>query len=238
MYEYPYAAMPDVESSLAGAGMAAVGGIVAIFLIFYIAYLAFALACYIFRSLGLYTIAKRRGIYSPWLAWVPVGNLWILGSISDQYQYVVMNRVKKRRNTLLGLSIATLILSLPIGIISGVTAAMGVSDSLAMLSGLVLVLTIFALAVLGIVSAVFYFMALYDLYTSCDPQYNVLFLVLSILFGVTEPFFLFFSRNKDVGMPPRRVEPQYQQTHFWEYEDAQWQPPQEPEYQTWEENDQ
>ena len=33
MYEYPYAAMPDVESSLAGAGMAAVGGILAFFLI-------------------------------------------------------------------------------------------------------------------------------------------------------------------------------------------------------------
>lgn len=208
MYDYPYAAMPDVESSLAGAGMAAVGGIVAIFLIFYIAYLAFALACYIFRSLGLYTIAKRRGIYSPWLAWIPVGNLWILGSISDQYQYVVMNRVKKRRNTLLGLSIATLILSLPIGIISGVTAAMGVSDSLAMLSGLVLVLTIFALAVLGIVSAVFYFMALYDLYRSCMKSDGTLYLILSILFSVAEPFMVFACRNKDAGMPPRRVTPQ------------------------------
>ena len=32
----------------------------------------------------------------------------------------------------------------------------------------------------------------------------MLFLVLSILFGVTEPFFLFFSRNKDDGMPPRK----------------------------------
>ena len=208
MYEYPYAAMPDVESSLAGAGMAAVGGILAIFLIFYIAYLAFALACYIFRSLGLYTIAKRRGIYSPWLAWIPVGNLWILGSISDQYQYMVMNRVKKRRNTLLGLSIATLILSLPIGIISGFTAAMGVSDSLAMLSGLVLVLTIFALAVLSIVSAVFYYMALYDLYRSCAKSDGTLYLILSILFSVAEPFMVFACRNKDEGMPPRRVAPQ------------------------------
>jgi len=48
------------------------------------------------------------------------------------------------------------------------------------------------------------YIAMYDLYTSCNPQNNVLFLVLSIFFTVTEPFFLFFIRNKDEGMPPRR----------------------------------
>ena len=35
----------------------------------------------------------------------------------------------------------------------------------------------------------------------------LLFLVLSIVFSVTEPFFLFFNRNKDGGMPPRRPDP-------------------------------
>ena len=30
------------------------------------------------------------------------------------------------------------------------------------------------------------------------------YVVLSILFGITEPFFLFFNRNKDKGMPPRK----------------------------------
>ena len=51
---------------------------------------------------------------------------------------------------------------------------------------------------------------MYDLYTSCSPQNNVLFLVLSIFFTVTEPFFLFFLRKKDGGMPPRRTAPQPQ----------------------------
>ena len=31
----------------------------------------------------------------------------------------------------------------------------------------------------------------------------------SILIGITEPFFLFFNRNKDGGMPPRRQESAY-----------------------------
>ncbi len=54
-----------------------------------------------------------------------------------------------------------------------------------------------------VVLAVFRYMALYDLYLSFDPENAVLFLVLSIIFAVTEPFFIFFNRQKDRGMPPR-----------------------------------
>ena len=41
------------------------------------------------------------------------------------------------------------------------------------------------------------------------PANAVLYLVLSILFSPTEPFFLFFNREKDLGMPPRKQEPVY-----------------------------
>ena len=44
------------------------------------------IAVYVFTSLALYTIAKRRGINHPWLSWIPVANVWILGSIADQYR--------------------------------------------------------------------------------------------------------------------------------------------------------
>ena len=50
---------------------------------------------YIFSSIGLYTIAKRRGIPGAGWAWVPLGNLWILGSIADQYDLVAKNAKKK-----------------------------------------------------------------------------------------------------------------------------------------------
>ena len=60
------------------------------------------------------------------------------------------------------------------------------------------------LAGVAIAAAVIRFVALYDVYRSLDPNNAVLFLVLSIFFGVTEPFFLFFNRDKDAGMPPRR----------------------------------
>ena len=65
----------------------------------------------------------------------------------------------------------------------------------------------YLISILSIVLAVFRFMALYDLYSSCIPGSNVLFLVLSIIFSFTEPFFIFACRNRDDGMPPRRVYP-------------------------------
>jgi hypothetical protein len=32
----------------------------------------------------MYTIAKRRQINHPWMAWVPVVDMYLLGCISDQ----------------------------------------------------------------------------------------------------------------------------------------------------------
>ena len=63
---------------------------------------------------------------------------------------------------------------------------------------------------LEIATFVFWQIALYDLYSSCNPRNNVLFLVLGIIFVFLVPFFIFACRNKEEGMPPRREEPRYQ----------------------------
>lgn len=63
------------------------------------------LVAYVLMAVGLYTIAKRRGIRNSWLAWIPVANYWLLGCISDQYQYVAKGQNKSRRKLLLTLSI-------------------------------------------------------------------------------------------------------------------------------------
>lgn len=174
-----------------------------------------SILCYVLTALGLYTLASRRGIRKPWLAWIPVLNMWILGSLSDQYRYVVRGEVRSKRKWLLGLGIAEAVLIIVmIGMLSSVfvSAVFGalrnVSESymIDVLMGRIMTMVLLTLPLLGvsIASAVLYFMALYDIYTSCDPQNNVLFLVLSIFFGITRPFFLFCNREKDFGMPPRR----------------------------------
>lgn len=181
-----------------------------------------SIAAYVLTGLALYTLAKRRGIQKAWLSWVPVLNCWILGSLSDQYRYVVKGEVKNKRKALLILNIITWAISVAMVVVAVVMligivgAAMGggINEDamLEMVMGPVLGILGLCLPLMGvgIATAVIRYMALYDVYTSCTPQNNVVFLVLSILFSVTEPFFLFFTRNKDDGMPPRKQEPVYE----------------------------
>jgi len=202
----------------------------------------FGIAAYILSALALYTLAKRRGIAKAWLSWVPVVNVWILGSLSDQYRYVVKGQYKNKRKSMLILSILLWILSVVMLVLAGVIVGGAISGAIRNFSEEALMKSILgpALAVGGlcipllgisIALAIIRYMALYDVYTSMDPSSNVLFLVLSILFSFTECFFLFFSRNKDEGMPPRKQEPVYTAP-----QEPQWQPPQ-PEQETWTDKD-
>lgn len=190
-------------------------------MLFYVIYLVFVagigIASYIFRSLGVYTIAKRRGIRRPWMAWVPVADQYMLGCISDQYQYVVKGKNKNKRSVLLWLNIVMMLLSMAVMgsavamMVKAVQAAIGgISEDqmfAVMMSPMMGVMGLsLPMMILSIVTMVFRYIAMYDLYTSCNPANNVMFLVLSIVFTVTEPFFVFFIRNKDEGMPPRKTE--------------------------------
>lgn len=199
---------------------------------------------YVLSALALYTLAKRRGINHPWLSWVPVANCWIVGSLSDQYRYVVRGENRSKRKSLLILSMINILIVIGV-IVLLVAMIFGIAenamhgsymggyvndDVLEEVLGPLFGILGLSLPMLGIsiAIAVIYYMALYDIYTSMDPGNNVLFLVLSIIFQVTEPFFLFFNRNKDLGMPPRRQE--YEMPPREEYT---WQPPQAAE-EPWE----
>lgn len=194
---YDYPGMDAAESLLGGvAGFALV-----FFLVFYLLMFAFCILSYVLTSLGMYTIAKRRGIYNAWLSWIPVGSVWIMGSISDQYQYVVKGKVCNRRKVLLGLSIATLLMIVPVifGAILAATGTVGAGVGMA-----IILLAYLAMVVLSIILMVFEYITLYDLFASCNPSNAVLYLVLTILVGVVLPFFVFSCRNKDLGMIPQR----------------------------------
>ena len=171
---------------------------------------------YVLSALGLYTIAKRRAINKAWLAWIPVVNCWLIGCISDQYRYVVKGQVKSKRKSLLVLTIVQMgltlafIAAMTVTVISGVNSAMftmgypRIMDSI--LVPLIVTLgLLLPMAGVAVAKAVIYYMAMYDLYTSCAPENNALYLVLSIIFRVSEPFFIFFNRNNDGGMPPRKT---------------------------------
>ncbi len=202
--EYFYSGEMD-SFDIFGSGGAGAAGILGAFVLVYglvmLFAMAYSIAAYVLHSLGLYTIAQRRRIRKPWLAWIPLGNLWLLGSISDQYQYVAKGKVTGRRKIMLGLSIATAAIYfvwLFVTALSAVTGVGGVATVLLVLFGL---LALFAVA---ITLAVFEYMCYYDLYRSCERTNGVLYLILSIIFSAIMPFLVFACRNKDDGMPRRK----------------------------------
>lgn len=211
-YNYEYG--PVTEDAFSGIGI-----LFGVVLVMYLILLAFSIAVYVLQSLGYYTIAKRRGIHNPWLAWLPIGNMWILGSISDQYQYVAKGKIRNRRKVLMGLMIAIFALMIPAfagygALIAGIISEYSYAgaDLMAGAGAMVAVLAYLAMMVIGIVATVFQYIALYDLYASCEPNNAVMYVVLSIFINVTMPFFVFSCRKKDFGMPPRNPQPAPQPT--------------------------
>lgn len=225
-YEYQYnAAMEDMLESIAS--MSSVSSSIGTLL---------SVAAYVFTALALYTIANRRGIRKAWLAWIPVLDVWILGSISDQFRYVTKGENKSKRKALLTLSLinavaTVVVIVLFVGmLINAFVIAFNngteemivrqiVGPAMGMLGIAVLMLA------LTVAHAIIYYMALYDLYTSCEPRNNTLYLVLSIIpmvSTIAKPLFLFLCRDKDEGMPPRRPEsiPEYAAPMDWQ-QDAQ-----------------
>ena len=201
------------------------------------------IASYVMQSMGLYTIAKRRGLNHPWFAWLPIGCEWLVGSISDQYQYLVKGQVRNRRKVLLGLAIASVasllvMLILLVFVVANVIAASNSYNAGMIaysLSGQIMVVLLLCIAVIvvSIVMLVFWYICMYDVFRSCDPGNGVIYLVLSIVGNVAQSFFapavllgsifLLLCRKKDDGMPPRRDMP-LAQPQFRYYGQA----PQEP----------
>lgn len=167
-----------------------------------------SIAIYVISALALYTIAKRREIANPWLAWIPVTQFWIVGSISDDYQKVAFQKVKNKRKVMLWLFIVNMVLAFAVviacvvAIVSLISAGVGdLEDPAALLPAMgsavgVVILSLLVAAV-SVVNMVFYYMALYDVYRSCDSRNATLFLVLSIFISVAVPVFLLICREKD-----------------------------------------
>lgn len=187
-----------------------------VYIVFFLVMYAYSILVYILHALGLYTIAMRRGIRHPWLAWVPLGDVWILGSIADQYQYVAKGRVKNRRKVMIGLSIAVfvvlfVILGALIALLFttiGSEFSMSVDESQMLVPLIVMLASYVLMMIIALVLTVMEYVCYYNLFQSCDPNNGTVFLVLSIFFSFLLPFFVFAVRKKDLGMPPRKsVEP-------------------------------
>lgn len=186
------------------------------------------LIAYVFQALALYIIAKRRGIKNPWMVWVPVVNAWTLGAISDHYQQTVHNSKKKKRKILLGLSIAVFALAMILvvalfGFIIDIVVNYDADlewflsnweESIAVIEILLIaLLVVLPLCVLAIVYEVIRWIAVYDVFRSCDPKNTTLYFLIGLLVGIfavsgLESVFMLLCMNKDDGMAVAKPEEQ------------------------------
>lgn len=126
---------------------------------------------YIFGAIGIQTMAKRRGIENAWLAYIPIAQFFIIGSIFDN-----INAYKNKQTNYK-------IILLIIGLISSGSA---IEPALSML---------ISLAFRGL-----YLYCLYFIYKDYANGSEVLFLILTAIFQLDYIFLFVFRKKVPVSM--------------------------------------
>ncbi len=160
--------------------------LVVVVLLVYLGIIGVSIAQYIMQSLAMYTIADKRGVKNAWLAWIPVGESWVLGKVCDEYD--------ERCNTKKNWAKTLLILSLTGGVFFVVTyvaffvfvIASAVSSGgdletwmIAPFVGLYLVLLLATLLMCA--CAVLKLICTYKVYESIVPEKAIKYMIVSTL---------------------------------------------------------
>lgn len=174
----------------------------------YLLAIAITVASYILTSLSLYTLAKRRGVQHPGLAWVPVANYWLIGSLANEID--AQNGHQRTWNkTLLTLSL-TAIAGVVVSYISIIVIAVVYTFSLNYIDWsedvfLSLLLVFYVLLVLAMIVAVALSICtaicIYKIFESTVPEKAVKYLLLYILVPLAGGICLFKARNQGYPYP-------------------------------------
>lgn len=177
-----------------------------------------AIVMYIFESIGMYSISRRRRLGTSGFAWVPILRMFKLGQLADdaiyhkkwtKTHYMVFYPV---------FYIAGCVCLIVSSFISAVSVHIGGLDSIfsggfdlnqlpRLLtsirisvnseSGMIISMIIGGIGYLLIIAAtVFYYICLFNIYQSCSTSYVALF-ILGLVFFFLNPFFIFAIRHKD-----------------------------------------
>ncbi len=169
---------------------------------------AFGILMYVFESIGIYTMAKRRGIKAPGLAWVPIASIWTEGSLADQYYRKATGKDPKLRSKLLTLTIIFYVLLPVLYAVSVIFMLLSFNARIDFLegvdmnsAGLIIAFFVFSVVFLAfeIVYLVLLYKTIYRVYRSCSPGSATALLILSIFFNVIIAFAMFALRKKDGG---------------------------------------
>ncbi len=183
-------------------------GVIFIVIGVYLLIAGLLLATYIMNAIAFYTLARRRQIPNPFLAWIPIANSWIIGSIVDDYEKRLgFNRKWRVLMLTLVIVIEALVILLSAVMMVMIFSMALVSDgkpSAEAIFGFVVTayLFIIGIAVLASLQQMVLCLCIYKIYESTVPEKAVKYFLLSYLVPLAQSVCLLKCRNKGYENPP------------------------------------
>lgn len=182
------------------------------------------IAIYLLESISVYKMAKSAEIKNPWLAFIPVANDWVFGTLAEKYKK--KNGTKSARFGIILPVLEGIVLieaiALTIFTVISIKEITGyaldaVNTSTEMvpeqfMSLIPVIILYFALMAVAIAYAVVFFIALWRVYYSFDKANATLYIVLSVLFAISSPIILFIIRNRKPEFDPHNNMPYFSGT--------------------------
>lgn len=202
--------------------------VVSFFFTFFIGAIAVSavigIAIYLLESISVYKMAKSAEVKNPWLAFVPVANDWVFGTLAEKYKK--KNGTKSARFgiilpvlegiVLIEAIALTIFTVISIKEITGYALdAVNTSTEMApeqFMSLIPVIILYFALMAVAIAYAVVFFIALWRVYSSFDKSNATLYIVLSVIFTISVPIILFIIRNRKPEFDPHNNVPYFSGT--------------------------
>lgn len=182
------------------------------------------IAIYLLESISVYKMAKSAQIKNPWLAFIPVANGWVYGTLAEKYKK--KNGTKSARFgiilpvlegiVLIEAIALTIFTVISIKEITGYALdAVNTSTEMApeqFMSLIPVIILYFALMAVAFAYAVVFFIALWRVYSSFDKSNATLYIVLSVVFTISVPIILFIIRNRKPEFDPHNNVPYFSGT--------------------------
>ncbi len=164
--------------------------------------LAIPVGLYVMQALGLSRLCKTMGAKSPWLAWLPVGDLYSMGFLAEQSN-LHCGKKKGAWRIVLPVLVGLCFILIPVFITFLVLVALFLEE-MAMGEEFIILpvlLFYFAFLMMSVLMSVLTYIVLYKIYKLFAPDSAAVYLVLSIFLSAT-PIILFLLRDKTPPAPP------------------------------------
>lgn len=167
-----------------------------------------SLALFVLKGFGLYRMAKSLGINNSWLSFVPFADLYILGSIASKYikkdgsksaKFGIILPIIYAIAYVIAIIFFVVFIVFCLNLIVEAEQAMFDPNSFSLNLSMFIpvVITYIITLISGIIYKVLFFISLWRVFAIFDNDNKTIFLVLSILFSILAPIFIFIMRNNN-----------------------------------------